>query len=64
MRVEEAMKIRELRKDESRLLEDFLYEAIFIPEGMAPPDRAIVKWPELRVIPWQEQEINIQIFTG
>ena len=30
------MHIRELRADETDLLKDFLYEAIFIPEGVKP----------------------------
>ncbi len=41
--------IRELRSDETYILKDFLYEAIFIPEGEVPPDRSIVERPELRV---------------
>lgn len=41
--------IREMRKTEYHLLEDFLYEAIFIPEGAAPPPRSITNNPELRV---------------
>ena len=43
------MEIRKLRDDETDLLKDFLYEAIFIPEGMEPPEREIIKKPELRV---------------
>ena len=43
------MKIRKLRDDETDLLKDFLYEAIFIPEGMEPPEREITEKPELRV---------------
>lgn len=43
------MLIRELRKDETEILRDFLYEAIFIPEGVEPPDRSIVELPELRM---------------
>ena len=39
--------IRELEDDETELLKDFLYEAIFIPAGMDPPDRAIIERPEL-----------------
>ena len=34
--------IRNLNKDEVHLLKDFLYEAIFIPEGIEPPGRDIV----------------------
>ncbi|MBQ6213314.1 MAG: GNAT family N-acetyltransferase, partial [Ruminococcus sp.] len=37
------------RESEYPLLEDFLYEAIFIPEGIAPPPREIVYRPELQV---------------
>ena len=29
------------------MLKDFLYEAIFVPEGMEPPDKSIVNQPEL-----------------
>ena len=39
--------IRKLRSDETELLKEFLYEAIFIPEGMKPPDRSIINLPEL-----------------
>ena len=41
--------IRSLRGNETGLLKDFLYEAIFIPEGVEPPERDIIKKPELRV---------------
>ena len=41
------MKIRKLEDDEIGLLKDFLYEAIFVPEGMEPPDKSIVNQPEL-----------------
>lgn len=41
--------IRNLRKDETELLKDFLYEAIFIPEGVEAPEKDIVEKPELRV---------------
>ncbi|MCR4639096.1 GNAT family N-acetyltransferase [Ruminococcus sp.] len=41
--------IRAFREREYPLLEDFLYEAIFIPEGAAPPPRDIVYQPELQV---------------
>ena len=43
------MKIRNLRDDETELLKDFLYEAIFIPEGVKPPDREIIEQPELKI---------------
>ncbi len=43
------MKIRELQPDEYEVLEDFLYEAIFVPEGVTPPSREILEKPELRL---------------
>ena len=44
-----AYVIRPLRRDETGLLKDFLYEAIFVPEGMEAPERDILEKPELRV---------------
>lgn len=41
--------IREIRKDEYKLLEDFLYEAIFIPTGAEKPSKDIIKNEELQV---------------
>lgn len=41
------MVIRKLRDTETELLKDFLYEAIFIPEGVDLPDRSIIEQPEL-----------------
>ncbi len=41
--------IRELRAEEIFLLDDFLYEAIFIPEGVEAPDREIIEQPELKL---------------
>lgn len=41
--------IREIRKQEYPLLDDFLYEAIFIPTGVEPPPRSIIEVPELQV---------------
>ena len=41
--------IRKLCTEEAGLLKDFLYEAIFIPEGVEPPPRDIVERPELRI---------------
>ena len=41
--------IRKLCSKEVDLLKDFLYEAIFIPEGVEPPERDIVERPELRI---------------
>lgn len=41
--------IRIIRKDEYYLLNDFLYEAIFIPKGMEAPEKSIINQPELQV---------------
>lgn len=41
--------IRELRQDEIKVLDTFLYEAIFIPEGVSAPPKDIIKQPELQV---------------
>ena len=43
------MKLREIRENEIELLQDFLYEAIFIPEGVEPAAREIVEQPELKL---------------
>ncbi|MBE6027242.1 MAG: GNAT family N-acetyltransferase [Clostridiales bacterium] len=44
---DKALKYRELKPNEYELLKDFLYEAIFIPEGTEAPDRSIIELPEL-----------------
>lgn len=41
--------IREIRTDEYGLLGEFLYEAIFIPEGVEAPPKSIIKTPDLQV---------------
>ena len=41
--------IREMQKQDYPLLDDFLYEAIFIPEGTEPPPKTITASPELQV---------------
>ena len=43
------MILRRIEKNEIDLLRDFLYEAIFIPEGVDPPPRDIIDQPELRL---------------
>ena len=43
------MIIREIKDDELSLLEDFLYEAIFIPEGIEAPPKEIIEKDELQV---------------
>lgn len=42
-------KIREIRENEYPILSDFLYEAIFIPEGMDRPPKSIIEQPELQI---------------
>lgn len=42
-------RIRKIREDEYYLLNDFIYEAIFIPEGIDPPPRSIIEQPDLQV---------------
>lgn len=41
--------IRKIKEIEYSLLEDFLYEAIFVPEGVEPPPKSIVNIPDLQV---------------
>ena len=41
--------IREMGESEYAVLDDFLYEAIFIPEGVSSPSREIIYQPELQV---------------
>ena len=41
--------IREINEDEYNVLKDFLYEAIFIPEGVEKPSRDIIKNKELQI---------------
>ena len=41
--------IRELRQHEAKILDAFLYEAIFVPEGVEAPPMEIINQPELQV---------------
>ena len=41
--------IRKIRPEEHNLLREFLYQAIYLPEGMEPPPRSIIDLPELQV---------------
>ena len=41
--------IRDIKPDEIPVLEDFLYEAIFIPEGVPAPPRSISENEDLQV---------------
>ena len=42
-------KIRPILAGEVGLLQDFLYEAIFVPEGLSVPPKSIINQPELQV---------------
>ena len=42
-------KIRKIKTNEYEILKDFLYEAIFVPEGAEIPSRSIVKLPALKI---------------
>ena len=42
-------KIRNILEGEVSLLQDFLYEAIFVPEGMSAPPKSIINQSELQV---------------
>lgn len=42
-------KIRKIRPDEYGLLQEFLYQAIYLPEGVEPPPRSVIHLPELQV---------------
>ena len=43
------MKIREMQQSEYPLLESFLYEAVFVSNGVEPPPKSIIYRPELQV---------------
>lgn len=41
--------IREILEEEYWLLEDFLYEAIFVPDGVPAPPKSMIGLPELQI---------------
>lgn len=41
--------IRKIENNEINILDDFLYEAIFIPDGVKAPPREIINQPDLQV---------------
>ena len=41
--------IRRIQTEEIPVLDDFLYEAIFIPQGVVPPPRSIIEQEDLQV---------------
>lgn len=42
-------KIRQMNNTEYPLLNDFLYEAIYVPSGIEPPPKTVIYFPELQV---------------
>ena len=42
--------IREMRSEEYCLLSDFLYEAIYIPEGIEPPPKSVIEFQNYKNI--------------
>lgn len=49
MSVKMNITIREMKTSEYAMLADFLYEAIFVPEGMKAPSKSILESPELQL---------------
>lgn len=45
--MENKIKIRDIKNNEISYLDNFLHEAIFIPQGQEKPDKEIIKIPEL-----------------
>ena len=43
------IQIRKIHPDEYGLLREFLYQAIYLPEGAPPPPHSVVDLPELQV---------------
>ena len=43
------LNIRKLKESEYKILDNFLYEAIFIPKGIEKPPREIINNEELQV---------------
>lgn len=41
--------IRKLKENEQGILEDFLYEAIYVPKGEKAPSKKIIEQPQLQV---------------
>lgn len=42
-------KIRTISEGEESLLQDFLYQAVFVPEGVPAPPKSIISQPELQI---------------
>lgn len=49
MEISMKYQIREIRQEEYAVLDEFLYQAIFIPKWVEAPPKSIIKQPELQV---------------
>jgi len=47
IRAKNEAKVRVMREPDYKCLPEFLYQAIFIPEGVEPPQRSIINEPEI-----------------
>ena len=54
--------IRIIKNNELKYLSNFLYEAIFIPEGFAPPPKSIINSPELQILKTLEKAFMIIVW--
>ena len=43
-------KIRKMTEEEYPLLEDFLYESLFVPQGKPPFPRSILQTPDMQIL--------------
>ncbi|MDO5649742.1 MAG: N-acetyltransferase [Gallicola sp.] len=57
--------IKAIREKEYPFLKDFLYEAIYLPEGIEPPSKSIINEPELQLYieDFGRQEGDIGVFA-
>ena len=58
------MKIRPIVSGEYIFLDDFLYDAIFIPEGVTPPEKSIIQQPELQKANYLKADATIPQTEG
>lgn len=56
--------IRNIEESEYSKLEDFLYEAVFLPEGTPPPPKSIVKQPDLQVYVTESTFSKYQVYDS
>lgn len=41
--------VREMKEDEYHLMDEFIYKAIFVPEGEEAPPKSIINLPEIQI---------------